>query len=198
MPQNADEFSSWINLSCHTLHCPEVYVSFQSFTHRYWITWILDHKISLFCQSDCGMTSFVVIHFQGLCQQSSLVLFSKTPWGLSLIGLFSVGKYHGNSAGKSWPLLLHQIHAHNAQTHTHITAAAGFPHQNWAIDILHPQWPQGLTSQKQSKQTQVEVYYQPLDTSSRNSHRSSKLQLVDCRTCKSFFRQQVLCGFPHG
>ncbi len=55
----------------------------------------------LIVEFDTGMTAFVVVHFQGLCQQSSLVPFSKTPRALSLIRPFSVGKHHGNGAGKS-------------------------------------------------------------------------------------------------
>ncbi len=69
----------------------------------------------LIAESDTGMTAFVVKHFQGLCQQSSLVSFSKTPRALSLI---SVGKYHGNGAGKSWHRLSQQTHALKAQRHT--------------------------------------------------------------------------------
>lgn len=92
-----------------------------------WIIYVL------IVESDSGMTAFMVIHFQGLCQQSLLVLFSKTPRALSLIQPFSAGKYHGNGVGKSWPRLSQQTHTHKTQTHT--AAAARVPHQSWAIDI---------------------------------------------------------------
>lgn len=135
--------------------------------------------------SDTGLTTFVVMHFQGLWQQSLLVSLSKTPWVLSLIGHLAVGKYHGNSAGKSWPLLLQQTYSHNAQTHT-LLLLLEFPTRiRWLTYCI----PNGLRAslvrtEQQSKQSQVELYYQPLNTSSRNSHNSSKIPLVDSRSCK--------------
>lgn len=132
-----------------------------------------------------GLTTFVVMHFQGLCQQSLLVSLSKPPWVLSLIGHFSVGKYHGNSAGKSWPLLLQQTHSHNAQTHTSLLLLE-IPTRIRRLTYCIPSGLRAslVRTEQQSKQAQVELYYQPLNTGSRNSHRSSKIQLVDCRSCK--------------
>lgn len=159
---------------------------------------IWGHFMCWFCMFDTGMTA-LVIHFHGLCQQSWLISFSKTPRALSLIRPFSVGKYHGNHAGKSWPQLSQQTHMHDTQTHT-LLLLLKFP---TSIGLLAcPPWPWGLTSQNCAvikADTQVELYYQPLDTSGWNSHRSSKIQYTgrsELKNHKDLFEQQIHCGFP--
>lgn len=84
----------------------------------------------------CRLLSLMLtrLHCQCLCQQSSLASFSKTPQVLSVIRPFSVGKHHGNSAGKSLNLSYCNKHIWKKRLYTH-TAAARVPHQCWAIDV---------------------------------------------------------------
>lgn len=103
------------------------------------------------------MTAFVVIHFQCLCQQSSLASFSKTPQALSLIRPFSVGKYHGNGAGKSLYLGYRNKHLRKKHKHT-LLLPPEFPTR--VGQLTYPPWPRGLTSQSWAvikADTQVEL-----------------------------------------
>lgn len=67
--------------------------------------------------------------------------------------------------------------------------------------LAYPPWPRGLTSQNWvviKADTQVELYYQPLNTLYRNSHRSSKILYTgrsELKNQKDLLEQQIHCGF---
>lgn len=79
-----------------------------------------------------------------------------------------------------------QIHTLHKDTHTLLLLLLEFPTRIGQLTYCIPHVLRAslVRTEQQSKQTQVELYYQPLNTSSRNCHRSSKIQLVDCRSCK--------------
>ena len=88
------------------------------------------------------------------------------------------------------------VNYHNKHTHTHThiyvrthsAAVPGVLRQHWAIDILYPPRPRGLAGQNWAvieADTQVELYYQPLDTERRNGHKSCKNTARMGRVAKS-------------
>lgn len=116
------------------------------------------HRVIVDGHFMCRLLSLMLtrLHFQRLCQQSSLASFSKTPQVLSLIRPFSVGKHHGNSAGKSLNLGYCNKHICKKRlyTHTHCCCCR-VPHQCWAIDVSPmssgPHWSE--LSSNQSRHT---------------------------------------------
>lgn len=138
----------------HTFHSVGYCLSFQSF-EQLWIT--IGPLSVLIAESDTSMIALVAIHFQCLWQQSSLILFSNTPQELSMIRPFSVGKYHGNSAGKS--LYLGYRNKHICKNHKHtLLLSLKFPTR--VGQLTYPPWPRGLTSQSWAVirvDTQVEL-----------------------------------------
>lgn len=168
-------------------------ISLQSLEQGHW-GWILGHFMCWFCLS-------LILAWPHLWSYISRVLasshcsfhFPKLHELFHWSGPSLLGNTMATVLARADLSLLKQTHMCNAHTHTHaLLLLLEFPHQNWAIDILYPPWPLGLTSQNWAvikADKQVELYYQPLDTSYRNSHRSSKIQCTgkSCKIKKSFW-----------
>lgn len=144
----------WLRNYFARIHFILYCLSFQSFEQ---LRITIGSLYVLIAESDTSMIALVAIHFQCLWQQSSLILFSNPPQGLSMIRPFSVGKYHGNSAGKS--LYLGYRNKHICKKHKHtLLLSLKFPTR--VGQLTYPPWPRGLTSQSWAVirvDTQVEL-----------------------------------------
>lgn len=130
------------------------------------------------------------LHFQCLCQQSSLASFSKTPQVLSLIRPFSVGKHHGNSAGKSVNLGYCNKHICTTRSYTLLLLLLEFPTS--VGQLTYRPCPRGPTGQNWAvikADTQVEL----LLSATQSQLRERPQVLSNTVYRKQPFRPQTRC-----
>ena len=146
-------------------------------------------------KSDIGMTAFMVRHF-----------FASSHCSFHFPRLHDLFHWSGPSLLRNTmvTILARADHSHHnkhiCMMHKHtlllLLLLLKFPTSTG--QLAYPPWPRGLASQNWAvikADTQVELYYQPLDTGYRISHRSSKIRYTGRSELKNLLEQQIHCGF---